>query len=65
MASMISLLYIWLYSQSFHFHMAYLYAHFGYPSAQHIVGQRYLKGNVFVPLMLMLLGDRVGEGFAG
>uniref|UniRef100_A0A8C0C6U2 Uncharacterized protein n=1 Tax=Balaenoptera musculus TaxID=9771 RepID=A0A8C0C6U2_BALMU len=43
---MISLLYIWLYSQSFHFHVAYLYAHFGYPSAQHIVGQRYLKAGV-------------------
>ncbi|ELK06371.1 hypothetical protein PAL_GLEAN10022564 [Pteropus alecto] len=41
---MISLLYIWLYSQSFHFHVAHLYAHFGYPSAQHIVGQRYLRG---------------------
>uniref|UniRef100_A0A8C0P388 Uncharacterized protein n=2 Tax=Canis lupus familiaris TaxID=9615 RepID=A0A8C0P388_CANLF len=42
---MISLLYIWLYSQSFHFHVAHLYARFGYPSAQLIVGQRYLKGN--------------------
>ncbi|XP_070647259.1 uncharacterized protein [Bos indicus] len=42
--SMVSLLYIWLYSQSFHFHVAHLYAHLGYPSAQHIVGQRYLKG---------------------
>ncbi|XP_069449730.1 uncharacterized protein [Ovis canadensis] len=42
--SMISLLYIWLFSQSFHFHVAHLYAHLGYPSAQHIVGQRYLKG---------------------
>uniref|UniRef100_A0A8D2HRY2 Uncharacterized protein n=1 Tax=Urocitellus parryii TaxID=9999 RepID=A0A8D2HRY2_UROPR len=41
---MISLLYIWLYSQSFHFHVAHIYAHLGYPSAQHIVGQRYLKG---------------------
>ncbi|DAA28844.1 uncharacterized protein LOC511175 [Bos taurus] len=41
---MVSLLYIWLYSQSFHFHVAHLYAHLGYPSAQHIVGQRYLKG---------------------
>ncbi|KAF3815465.1 hypothetical protein GH733_016418 [Mirounga leonina] len=44
MGTMISLLYIWLYSQSFHFHVAYLYACFGYPSAQLIVGQRYLKG---------------------
>nr|XP_020739907.1 uncharacterized protein LOC110131536 [Odocoileus virginianus texanus] len=42
--SMVSLLYIWLYSQSFHFHVAHIYAHLGYPSAQHIVGQRYLKG---------------------
>uniref|UniRef100_A0A8D0M196 SEL1L2 adaptor subunit of ERAD E3 ligase n=1 Tax=Sus scrofa TaxID=9823 RepID=A0A8D0M196_PIG len=41
---MIALLYIWLCSQSFHFYVAHLYAHFGYPSAQHIVGQRYLKG---------------------
>ncbi|VCX39780.1 unnamed protein product [Gulo gulo] len=44
MGTMISLLYIWLYSQSFHFHVAHLYARFGYPSAQLIVGQRYLKG---------------------
>ncbi|XP_059250762.1 uncharacterized protein LOC132014120 isoform X1 [Mustela nigripes] len=44
MGAMISLLYIWLYSQSFHFHVAHLYARFGYPSAQLIVGQRYLKG---------------------
>uniref|UniRef100_A0A4X1UI36 Uncharacterized protein n=1 Tax=Sus scrofa TaxID=9823 RepID=A0A4X1UI36_PIG len=44
MGSMIALLYIWLCSQSFHFYVAHLYAHFGYPSAQHIVGQRYLKG---------------------
>uniref|UniRef100_A0A7N5JUH2 Uncharacterized protein n=1 Tax=Ailuropoda melanoleuca TaxID=9646 RepID=A0A7N5JUH2_AILME len=44
MGMMISLLYIWLYSQSFHFHVAHLYAHFGYPSAQLVVGQRYLKG---------------------
>ncbi|XP_046315180.1 sel1-repeat-containing protein YbeT-like isoform X2 [Marmota monax] len=41
---MIPLPYIWLYSQSFHFHVAHFYAHLGYPSAQHIVGQRYLKG---------------------
>ncbi|XP_023590473.1 uncharacterized protein LOC111821215 [Trichechus manatus latirostris] len=44
MGTIVSLLYIWLYSQSFHFHVAHLYAHFGYSSAQHIVGQRYLKG---------------------
>ncbi|XP_059028266.1 secretory immunoglobulin A-binding protein EsiB-like [Mustela lutreola] len=44
MGTMISLLYIWLYSQSFHFHVAHLYARFGYASAQLIVGQRYLKG---------------------
>ncbi|XP_047423445.1 secretory immunoglobulin A-binding protein EsiB-like [Sciurus carolinensis] len=42
--TMISLLYIWLYSQSFHFHVAHFYAHLGYPRAQLIVGQRYLKG---------------------
>ncbi|XP_077611827.1 uncharacterized protein LOC144224621 [Crocuta crocuta] len=44
MGTMISLLYMWLYSQSFHFHVAHLYACLGYPSAQLIVGQRYLKG---------------------
>ncbi|XP_049741593.1 secretory immunoglobulin A-binding protein EsiB-like isoform X2 [Elephas maximus indicus] len=44
MGTTVSLLYIWLYSQSFHFHVAHLYACFGYSSAQHIVGQRYLKG---------------------
>ncbi|XP_029777689.1 uncharacterized protein LOC115277579 [Suricata suricatta] len=44
MGTTISLLYMWLYSQSFHFHVAHLYARFGDPSAQLIVGQRYLKG---------------------
>ena len=62
---MVSLLYIWLYSQSFHFHVAHLYAHLGYPSAQHIVGQRYLKGNSFAHLVFIILGEREGEAFAG
>ncbi|XP_042789890.1 secretory immunoglobulin A-binding protein EsiB-like isoform X1 [Panthera leo] len=44
MGTMISLFYMWLYSQSFHFHVAHVYARFGYSSAQLIVGQRYLKG---------------------
>uniref|UniRef100_A0A8D2Q158 Sel1 repeat family protein n=1 Tax=Varanus komodoensis TaxID=61221 RepID=A0A8D2Q158_VARKO len=29
---------------NFHFHVVHMYAHLGYPNAQHIVGQRYLKG---------------------
>ncbi|KGL76676.1 hypothetical protein N309_03434, partial [Tinamus guttatus] len=38
------LLYILLCYENFHFHVAHLYAHLGYPNAQHLVGQRYLKG---------------------
>nr|XP_033801040.1 sel1-repeat-containing protein YbeT-like isoform X1 [Geotrypetes seraphini] len=38
------LLYIWLCYENFHFHVTHLYAHLGYPSAQHIMGQRYLQG---------------------
>ncbi|XP_060103326.1 sel1-repeat-containing protein YbeT-like [Heteronotia binoei] len=38
------LLYILLCYENFHFHVAHMYAHLGYPNAQHIVGQRYLKG---------------------
>lgn len=56
MGTMISLFYMWLYSQSFHFHVAHVYARFGYSSAQLIVGQRYLKGSFFVPLVLILPG---------
>ncbi|KAG8134438.1 hypothetical protein E2320_007547, partial [Naja naja] len=37
------LLYIVLCYENFHFHVAHMYAHLGYPNAQHIVGQRYLK----------------------
>lgn len=43
--------------------MAHLYARFGYPSAQFVVGQRYLKGNFFVPLVLILLGSGRGWGW--
>uniref|UniRef100_A0A8C3HSL6 Uncharacterized protein n=1 Tax=Chrysemys picta bellii TaxID=8478 RepID=A0A8C3HSL6_CHRPI len=38
------LLYILLCYENFHFHVAHMYAHLGYPNAQHIVGQRYLQG---------------------
>lgn len=40
------LLYIPLCYEHFHFHVAHVYARLGYPSAQHILGQRYLQGNV-------------------
>ncbi|KAL7982082.1 hypothetical protein Chor_001139 [Crotalus horridus] len=42
--SIFLLLYIVLCYENFHFHVAHMYAHLGYPNAQHIVGQRYLKG---------------------
>uniref|UniRef100_A0A8B9QLR1 Uncharacterized protein n=1 Tax=Anas platyrhynchos TaxID=8839 RepID=A0A8B9QLR1_ANAPL len=32
--------------QGFHFRVAQVYARLGYPHAQHIVGQRYLQGNL-------------------
>ncbi|KAI1238518.1 hypothetical protein IHE44_0013252 [Lamprotornis superbus] len=38
------LLYIPLCYEDFHFHVAHMYAHLGYPNAQHILGQRYLQG---------------------
>uniref|UniRef100_A0A8C3TNQ2 Uncharacterized protein n=1 Tax=Catharus ustulatus TaxID=91951 RepID=A0A8C3TNQ2_CATUS len=38
------LLYIPLCYEDFHFHVAHVYAHLGYPNAQHILGQRYLQG---------------------
>ncbi|KFQ18638.1 hypothetical protein N331_05626, partial [Merops nubicus] len=38
------LLYILLYYEDFHFHVAHVYAHLGYSNAQHILGQRYLQG---------------------
>uniref|UniRef100_A0A8C6XF96 Uncharacterized protein n=1 Tax=Naja naja TaxID=35670 RepID=A0A8C6XF96_NAJNA len=41
--SIFLLLYIVLCYENFHFHVAHMYAHLGYPNAQHIVGQRYLK----------------------
>uniref|UniRef100_A0A803U0K4 Uncharacterized protein n=1 Tax=Anolis carolinensis TaxID=28377 RepID=A0A803U0K4_ANOCA len=44
LGSIFLLLYIMLCYENFHFHVAHMYAHLGYPSAQHIVGQRYLKG---------------------
>ncbi|XP_066487674.1 sel1-repeat-containing protein YbeT-like [Tiliqua scincoides] len=44
MGSIFLLLYIFLCYENFHFHVAHMYAHLGYPNAQHIVGQRYLKG---------------------
>ena len=40
------LLYIPLCYEDFHFHVAHVYARLGYPSAQHILGQRYLQGNI-------------------
>lgn len=40
------LLYILLCYEDFHFHVAHVYARLGYPNAQHILGQRYLQGNV-------------------
>lgn len=40
------LLYIPLCYEDFHFHVAHMYARLGYSSAQHILGQRYLQGNV-------------------
>ncbi|KAH0615874.1 hypothetical protein JD844_026470 [Phrynosoma platyrhinos] len=42
--SILLLLYIMLCYENFHFHVTHMYAHLGYPNAQHIVGQRYLKG---------------------
>lgn len=40
------LLYILLCYEDFHFHVAHVYACLGYPHAQHILGQRYLQGNI-------------------
>lgn len=40
------LLYIPLCYEDFHFHVAHVYARLGYPNAQHILGQRYLQGNI-------------------
>uniref|UniRef100_G3VPW4 Uncharacterized protein n=2 Tax=Sarcophilus harrisii TaxID=9305 RepID=G3VPW4_SARHA len=44
MGSLVFLLYIWQYYENFHFQVVHMYAHLGYPNAQHILGQRYLKG---------------------
>lgn len=65
MGTMISLVYMWLCSQSFHFHVAHLYARFGCPSAQLIVGQRYLKGSFFAPLVFILLETGWGDRWRG
>ncbi|CAH2307801.1 secretory immunoglobulin A-binding -like [Pelobates cultripes] len=43
-SSLFLLLYIWIYYENFHFHVTHFYAQLGYPSAQHLVGQRYLRG---------------------
>ncbi|KAK1151988.1 secretory immunoglobulin A-binding protein EsiB-like [Acipenser oxyrinchus oxyrinchus] len=42
--SLLSLLYICLHSHSFHLHVTRLYAGLGHPTAQHLLGQRYLTG---------------------
>ncbi|KAM3917813.1 uncharacterized protein RB166_016735 [Leptodactylus fuscus] len=42
--SLLCLLYIGIWYESFHFHISHFYAHLGYSRAQHVVGQRYLKG---------------------
>ncbi|KAL3859926.1 hypothetical protein ACJMK2_010108 [Sinanodonta woodiana] len=36
--------YAYFYFDNLHFHITHAYAHLGYPSAQHQVGQRYLHG---------------------
>lgn len=45
-AAAVLLLYMALCYQGFHFRVAQVYARLGYPHAQHIVGQRYLQGNL-------------------
>uniref|UniRef100_A0A803KDY6 Uncharacterized protein n=1 Tax=Xenopus tropicalis TaxID=8364 RepID=A0A803KDY6_XENTR len=42
--SILLLMYIWFCYENFHFHITHFYAHLGYPNAQHLVGQRYLRG---------------------
>ncbi|KAH3775784.1 uncharacterized protein HI_1625-like [Dreissena polymorpha] len=37
-------IYAYFYFDHLHFHVTHAYAHLGYPSAQHQVGQRYLHG---------------------
>ncbi|XP_041038093.1 secretory immunoglobulin A-binding protein EsiB-like isoform X2 [Carcharodon carcharias] len=39
------LLYLALYYEAFHVHLTLAYAHLGYATAQHSIGQRYLQGN--------------------
>ncbi|KAG8443800.1 hypothetical protein GDO86_009110 [Hymenochirus boettgeri] len=43
-SSFLLLMYIWFCYENFHFHVTHFYAHLGYTSAQHMVGQRYLRG---------------------
>ncbi|XP_077130208.1 uncharacterized protein LOC143785340 [Ranitomeya variabilis] len=43
-SALLCLLYIWIWYENFHFHVSHFYAHLGYSSAQHVVGQRYLRG---------------------
>ncbi|XP_020844235.1 uncharacterized protein LOC110209847 isoform X2 [Phascolarctos cinereus] len=72
MGSLVFLLYIWQYHDNFHFQVVHLYAHLGYPNAQHILGQRYLKGAGVVKNeemamhwfreVEMLLGVAAGQG---
>ncbi|TRZ15090.1 hypothetical protein HGM15179_012019 [Zosterops borbonicus] len=50
------LLYILLCFEDFHFHVTHVYAHLGYPNAQHILGQRYLQAGGEV---IDLTGDEV------
>ncbi|OCT77563.1 hypothetical protein XELAEV_18028655mg [Xenopus laevis] len=42
--SFLALMYLWFCYENFHFHITHFYAHLGYPNAQHLVGQRYLRG---------------------
>jgi len=43
-ATMVFAFYAYFYFDHLHFHVTHAYAHLGYPSAQHQVGQRYLHG---------------------
>ncbi|XP_072340234.1 uncharacterized protein [Scyliorhinus torazame] len=39
------LFYLCLYYETFHLHLTHTYAHLGYATAQHSIGQRYLQGH--------------------
>ncbi|KAL4234955.1 hypothetical protein ACF0H5_006597 [Mactra antiquata] len=43
-ATFVFAFYAYYYYDNLHFHVTHAYAHLGYPSAQHQVGQRYLHG---------------------